>query len=145
MKDTKEFLQLANSMFNGLVQIDSDGWVVLWNTAAERITGYSSRQLVGKPFADKSPKHLSDDGKELQKDSAPLLMTIKDGRPREVFLSIQHADGYQIPVIIRTSPIKDEKGKIIGGVEIFTDNRHTIASFQNGQKTEDTVLIDPLT
>ncbi len=144
MKDSIEFLRLADTFFDGVVQIDVNGLVVLWNKGAERITGYAARRVVGKPY-NKPAIHLSEKGEELRDHSIPILATIKDGRPRESILSLRHHEGYSIQALVRTTPLKDDKGRLVGGIEIFTDNRAIIAAFQSTQRTEDTVLFDPLT
>jgi len=144
MQDSVEFLRLADNFFDGVVQIDADGLIVLWNKGAERITGYAARHLIGRPY-NKPAIHLSEKGEELRDHNAPLLSTIKDGRQRESLLSIRHREGYDIQVLARTTPVKDDTGRIIGGIEIFTDNRPIIAAFQSTQRTEDTMLFDPLT
>jgi diguanylate cyclase (GGDEF)-like protein len=74
-----------------------------------------------------------------------LLSTIRDGRPRESISYLNHADGYRLTTICRTLPIFDRRHKVKGALEIFTDNKALIAAFQASQKTEETVLFDPLT
>lgn len=145
MNNSKEISQLANRLFDGVLQVDARGRITLWNTAAERITGIPADKVIGKYYQKQSVKHLSENGKELPDSDIPLLATIKDGLPREALAHLIHADGYHISVITRTLPIWDENGKVSGGIEIFNDNKVLITAFRVNQKTEETVLLDPLT
>jgi PAS domain-containing protein len=52
----------------------------------------------------------------------PLAASMLDGQQKEAHVFLRHADGYRVPVLVRVSPIWDENGRIIGAVEIFSDN-----------------------
>jgi diguanylate cyclase (GGDEF)-like protein/PAS domain S-box-containing protein len=145
MKDSIDNAQLLETLFDGVMQVDVKGRITLWNKAAERITGFPAEKLIGKNIQKQPAKHLSENGRELPDGLIPLLSTINDGMPRESIAHLKHVEGYQVPVITRTLANYDDKGKITGGIEIFNDNRALIAAFKDSQKTEETVLFDPLT
>ncbi len=145
MKESDKFERLAERLFDGLLEINSTGRITAWNKAAERITGYPADKLIGKQYQKHPAKHVSESGKELPDGVTPLLLTLKDGLPREALAYLIHADGYRAPVITRTLAVWDESGKISGALELFNDNKGLIAAFQTVQKTDQTVLFDPLT
>jgi len=145
MKNSFDNIQLFETLFDGVVQVDVKGRITLWNKAAERITGYSSERIIGKNIQKQPAKHLSEDGRELPDGLIPLLSTIKDGLPHQALAHIKHNEGFRVPIITRTVAIFDEKGNISGGIEIFNDNRALIAVIKESQKTAETVLFDPLT
>ena len=68
-----------------------------------------------------------------------------DGKQRQAEVYLHHADGHRIPVMVRTSPIQDENGVIIGAVETFSDNTSLLTVRRRMGKLEKTVLIDPAT
>ncbi len=145
MKDWQGLQQILDSVFDGVVQVDVNGRIIFWNKAAERITGQESKKVLGKAYQNNSIKHLGENGTELPTNNLPLLLTIKDGRRRETIAHLSHLEGYRVSVLSRTAAIRDEKERIIGGIEIFNDNKTIIASYQNNKRTEQTVLLDPLT
>jgi diguanylate cyclase (GGDEF)-like protein/PAS domain S-box-containing protein len=145
MKKIKELTAFAESLFDGVVEIDSAGRILLWNKGAERITGYAAAGLIGIAFQSQPVKHRSDKEKDLPGEDLPLMLTVKDGRPRESLLSLQHAEGYQVLVLVRTLAVLDEKARIIGAIEIFSDNKAIQASFQTSRKSEETIFFDPVT
>lgn len=136
---------LANRLFDGVVEVDTRGRITLWNLAAQRITGYSAEAIVGRHIQEQPARHVSEAGNGLPESLVPLLMMLHDGLPREGLAHLNHADGYRLTVILRTSPILDKRRRIVGGVEIFTDNKALIAAFQAIPKKEETILFDPLT
>ena len=145
MAETDNFARMAGRLFDGVLQVDTNGRVVLWNSGAERITGYAAARVVGKPYNKQPARHLSPAGQELPESAQPLLATLKDGNPREGISHFKHAEGFLVSIITRTLAIQDESDAILGGVEVFNDNRTFIAAFQASQRTEETVLLDPLT
>lgn len=145
MKDRINFHQIADSLFEGVVVVDAKGQITSWNKGAERITGHPSSKMMGAPYQSCPAKHLAANGRELPAETISLLLTLKDGQPREALAYLSHSEGYRVSVIERAIPIKDERGKVTGGMAVFSNNKSVIASFQLNQKTEETVLFDPLT
>ena len=78
-------------------------------------------------------------------NGCPLQATIANGKQREAEVYLHHADGYRVPVLVRTSPIRKENGEIVGGVETFSDNTSLLTIRRLASKLEQTVLLDPLT
>ncbi len=61
----------------------------------------------------------------------------------EVHLS--HKDGHRVPVLVRATPFINGKGKIVGAVEIFSDNTDKITALQLVEELQRKVFLDPLT
>lgn len=89
--------------------------------------------------------HTNAQGCNLCLDGCPLLATFRDriGRQTDVFL--KHRDGHRVPVSVRTSPIVDAEGRVIGGVEVFSENSSKLAALEKAAEMEQLALIDPLT
>lgn len=137
--------ELADRLFDGLAEIDTKGRIRQWNRSAERITGHKAGDVIGKAYQAQPARHVSEAGTELPDALIPVLMTARDGRPREAIGYFNHADGYRITTIVRTETVYDKRRHPSGAVEIFSDNKALIAAFQAVQRTQETVLFDPLT
>ncbi len=137
--------KLADRLFDGLIEIDTKKRVRLWNHSAERMTGYTAQQVLGKDYHGEPGRHVSEAGRELPDGLIPLLGTLRDGQPREAIGYLIHADGYRFTILTRTQPLYDRHHKITGAMEVFTDNKALIAAFQALQRSQETVLFDPLT
>ena len=46
----QRYRSIAESTPDGMVTIGSDGNIVLWNRAAEKIFGYTAEEMLGKPL-----------------------------------------------------------------------------------------------
>ena len=68
---------ITESIFDGLIQIDVDGEIILWNKGAERITGYPAQKMAGRNFREIFVKILGESGEQLRENSS--LITLHSG------------------------------------------------------------------
>jgi diguanylate cyclase (GGDEF)-like protein/PAS domain S-box-containing protein len=136
---------LMDSLHDGVYFVDKDRTIQYWNKAAENITGFSAREVVGKRCADNVLTHVDGDGNNLCKSTCILAATLSDGSPREVEAYLHHKAGHLVPVSIRVNPVRDGRGDIVGGMESFADIswRESVASRM--KETETLALLDHLT
>jgi diguanylate cyclase (GGDEF)-like protein len=71
--------------------------------------------------------------------------TIADGAPREAEVFLRHRDGHRVPVRVRTSPIRDGDGRVIGVVETFSEDTALQRERRRAEVLEALALSDPLT
>ncbi len=114
---------LLDNLFGGVYYVDKNRKIKYWNKEAEKITGYSKEEVVGRHCYDNILQHINNKGDNLCHDGCPLHASINDGKKREAEVYLHHKEGYRIPVSIRTVPIKNEDKKIIGAVELFFENK----------------------
>ena len=119
--------------------------VTYWNKAAERISGYASQEVMGKSCADNILRHVDEKGTELCIHGCPLAATINDGQVREVEVYMHHKFGHRVPVAVRASPMRDADGKIIGAVEVFSNNSKNIDVLKEMEELRREVFRDKLT
>ncbi len=95
---------LAN-IADGIVAVDREGKVVLWNSAAERITGIPAAAALGRPPADVLQRSLEapEDG-----ETRDRLVPVMRGR-EEVWLSVTEA------------VMRDPAGAVAGRIFAFRD------------------------
>jgi diguanylate cyclase (GGDEF)-like protein/PAS domain S-box-containing protein len=141
----ESFERIIDNLHDGLYFVDPQRRITFWNEGAERITGYSEDEVLGKKCSDNILNHMDGDGNLLCLGMCPLAATIQDqqGRSAEVFL--HHKNGQRIPVLVRTSPLTDQDGEVIGGIEIFTDISNYAANQQRIDELERLALLDDLT
>ena len=53
----------------------------------------------------------------------PINLAFRDGKPSIMDVSILHKDGYRVPIVLRTNPIRNSRGAVIGAAESFEKNR----------------------
>lgn len=98
---------------DAIESMDMQGNIISWNKAAEKIYGYSAKEMIGKNALVLYTKESKDSLKE-------NLKIIKSGRSIKNFeTKRKNKKGETIHVLISFSPLKDDKG-IITGVSVIT-------------------------
>jgi PAS domain S-box-containing protein len=94
---------------------DLNGIITSWNKSAERLFGYKAEEIIGKPVTLIIPPELHD-------DEPRILEKIRGGERIEHFQTVRvHKNGQRIDVSLTVSPIRDEKGNIVGAAKIVRD------------------------
>ena len=92
-----------------------DSIITSWNTAAERMYGYSSAEIVGKSIDLLSPKDQLNEIKT-------ILAEVKSGQPvQHIETERVRKDGTTFPVSLTISPILDDKDTVVGASVIYRD------------------------
>jgi len=140
-----DFQAIADHIHDGLYLLDKRRKITYWNQAAERITGYSSGEVLGRSCADNILVHVDSQGQELCRGLCPVAFTLGDGERRTAEVFLKHKQGHRVPVHVRVSPLRNRAGEIIGGIELFSPVKDQDAQAQRLRKLEQLALIDDLT
>jgi diguanylate cyclase (GGDEF)-like protein/PAS domain S-box-containing protein len=136
---------LLDNIYDGVYFVNLDRQITFWNKAAERITGFTKGEVLGKRCADNLLRHVDHRGNALCEGACPLSYTLGDGQARSASVFLHHKQGHRLPVAVGVAPITDRRQKIIGAVEIFRDNSATVAALEHLKELEDLAYLDPLT
>ena len=106
---------ILDSINEGVFTVDLDWHITSFNQAAERITGISREQAIGRRCSQVLRADVC------EKDCA-LKRTFRKGVPVvNATASIINHLGKRIPVRLATALVNDEGGRVVGGVETFQD------------------------
>ncbi|HLN90594.1 MAG TPA: diguanylate cyclase, partial [Patescibacteria group bacterium] len=136
---------ILDNLYEGVYIVDPDRRITYWNSGAERITGYRPDEAVGQRCQDNFLVHLDDRGNSLCLNGCQLFWTMANGQPLEAEVYLQHRDGYRVPISVRAAPILDGTGRVVGAVEIFSDNSRVAALTELNKELRQLSLLDPLT
>jgi diguanylate cyclase (GGDEF)-like protein/PAS domain S-box-containing protein len=139
------YKEILDSLQDGIYYLDQERIITYWNRGAEKLTGYTAEQVIGKSCRANILNHVNENGIELCKNHCPMAATMQDGKPREAFVYLHHAEGHRVPVQIRSAPIRDESGQIIGAVEIFSKGTSPENTERRIRQLQQTAFLDPLT
>jgi PAS domain S-box-containing protein len=92
-----------------------EGVVTSWNTASERIFGYSEAEMVGQPIFKLIPPELHDDERDLLERIA-RGERVEFGETERI-----RKDGRRIYIGVTVSPIRDTRGRVVGASSIKRD------------------------
>ena len=120
VQKSQTFLEnVIQSTVDGIVVVDTKGYVAIFNEGMERLTGYSAREV----------EHLTSFYNiDLARENMRKMRSRKYGPVGKVNptgMSITTKDGRTVPVMLSGSIIKID-GKEAGSVGIFTDMRETL-------------------
>lgn len=125
--------------------VDRTRTVIYWNKEAERVTGYSSAEVVGSHCFDNILVHVDQYGNQLCMGMCPLAHSIRDGNSRNAEIFLHHRRGHRIPVTVQVSPLRDKSGQIAGAVELFMEVSDKEELKKRVRELETIAMIDDLT
>lgn len=140
--DLKDLLENLN---DGVYFVDRSRKIVYWNKMAQEITDYSADEVIGARCSDDILMHVDDKGNHLCNGMCPLAETIADGVSRKAEAYLHHKKGHRIPVLLRTTPLKNDRGEIIGAAELFTDISVQMQLKEKIDELETLAMLDHLT
>jgi PAS domain S-box-containing protein len=101
---TARVLETAHDAF---MSIDADGAITAWNSAAERLFGWTAEEAIGRHVRMTVPERL-------RAGHGEVLHRAVDG-PLSLETVRQHRDGHEIPVEIAVSALKEYDSWVFNG------------------------------
>ena len=102
---------------DAILSKDLNGIIRSWNKSAERLFGYSRREIVGRSIQILFPPDRID-------EEAMILRRLRQGRPIKHYETVRRRkDSSLVEVSISLSPIRDSAGVICGAAKIVRDIR----------------------
>jgi PAS domain S-box-containing protein len=106
---------IVESSDDAIISKDLNGIVTSWNTAAERMFGYTAAEMIGQSIRLLIPK-------DRQNEEDIVLAQVRRGAKVDHFDTIRRRkDGSAIPISLTVSPIHDDHGRIVGASKIARD------------------------
>ncbi len=136
---------ILDNLYDGLYCVNKNKIITYWNSAAERLTGYKSSEVMGKLCSVDILVHRESEGNNMGKKICPIEKTLIEGQILEKEFILHRKDGHHMPVFVRVVPIRDNRGDVIGATELFSDNSPKLAFIQQIEKLEQMAFIDSLT
>ena len=117
----RDIQRMLDALKEGAYFVDRERRITYWNKAAERLTGFRSHEVIGHRCSEDILVHVDCEGKNLCKAGCPLLATMEDTLTREAEVFFHHRRGHRVPVSVRTTPLEDDEGNVVGGIELFAE------------------------
>jgi len=106
---------IVESSDDAIITKTSKGIITSWNSGAEKIYGFSAKEAIGKPISILTPPDYVD-------EVPGILERIQQGESIRHYETVRRRkDGQIINVSVSISPVKDQKGRIIGASTIARD------------------------
>jgi PAS domain S-box-containing protein len=124
-REREENLRRSEERFRLLVEgvkdyaiflLDREGRVASWNAGAERMTGYSAREIIGRPLSAFYPKEAV----EKKWPEQELAMAREHGRFQDEGLRVRK-NGTTFWADVVVTPLYDPQGALIGYAKVTRD------------------------
>lgn len=105
---------IIHSMADGVITVDGEMHITDLNRAAEKLTGYSRQEALGRFCGEVLQSSMC--GRE-----CPLKVAMVSGEAVSREAILQNRLGQKIEVMLTASALRDNQGNLLGGVETFRD------------------------
>jgi PAS domain S-box-containing protein len=122
---------ILNSSDYGIVSTDQDGTIKTFNTAAERLLGYSANEIIGKatPMLWRDPKEIAERAHQLShRFELPVRPTFESVAMKVQFDQVDESewtfirkDGSRFTSLLVVTALSDEAGNSTGFLGVFRD------------------------
>src|ERR1700722_5122585 len=106
LDNPKIYQAILQSLPTGVYLVDRNRKIIFWNDGAEKLTGYLRQDVVGRLLRE----HLLTTIDDTRNTSADLpdqfSVALLDGKQSTADVSILHKEGYRVPIVLRTTPIR---------------------------------------
>jgi PAS domain S-box-containing protein len=125
--------QLLNAVQQAVVATDPAGIVLFWNKFAETLYGWREDEAIGRTIQELTPApFMREHGREIVERAAA-------GESWTGEFQVQGKSGKSFPALLTSSPVRDERGRVLGlvGVSIdLTERRNLEEQFRQSQKMD---------
>src|SRR5579862_2219806 len=115
LSSDKLLAAIVDSSEDAIISKNLDGIIMSWNNGAERIFGYRPEEIIGQPVLRLLPPHRKE-------EEIDILARLRKGRRIEHFETTRlRKDGALVEVSLTISPVKNERGDVVGASKIARD------------------------
>src|SRR5258708_4552182 len=130
---------IVDSSDDAIIGEDLNSIITSWNQGAERIFGYSAKEMIGTSIMRLIPP-------ERQGEEEEILSYLNRGERFEHFETVRRTkEGRHLHVSLTISPIKDANGRLVGASKIardITDRKLSEEALREAQKAAEAANAD---
>lgn len=106
---------LLNSVGQAVIATDRNGYITFWNSAAEKLYGWSAEEALGRDIMDTIALEQS------KEKGAEIIASLARGESWSGEDVVRHRNGSAIPIHVFDTPVLDESGDLIGIIGVAHD------------------------
>jgi diguanylate cyclase (GGDEF)-like protein/PAS domain S-box-containing protein/putative nucleotidyltransferase with HDIG domain len=137
--------KLIDNMHDGVVFVDSQAMILLWNTGAERLTGVSSAAACGRTFLPNLMEMCNNRDQAIANEDCPVSHAINTGVQWMGRVSIMGRQGRHVAVDLHAIPVRSNDGAIHGATVLLHDVSSETSLEERCQALHLQVAKDPMT
>lgn len=144
MKTLDAVTNIMSNLDKAMYIVDKNRKMLFFNMAAETLTGYKAKDVIGEKCFDSSLNPVDKDGNIMSLDTC-LLIDPKFGNTTfETNVYLQHKKGFRFPVTIKSIPYLEDN-VVVGAVEVINDKTKRKPSIDKRKYVQKLNMTDSLT
>jgi len=137
---------IVNNLYDGVYVVDKDKKIIYWNKAAEQLTGFKAREVIGRRCTQDVICHLDKKGAQIcMTKLCPLGAVFSKGKTIEDEFYVRHKDGHRVYILSRIVPLSDPQGDILGAIALLTENTREMIERKRSEQLRRKAYFDQLT
>jgi diguanylate cyclase (GGDEF)-like protein/PAS domain S-box-containing protein len=137
--------KLIDNMHDGVVFVDSQATILLWNTGVERLTGVSSNAATGRTFLPTLMDMYNTREQRITNEECPVAHAISTGVQWLGRVSVMGRQGRHVAVDLHAIPVRGNNGAIHGATILLHDASSETSLEEKCQALHAQVAKDPMT
>ena len=136
-----QFRRLLDRLPAGAYMCDSDGLITYFNQMAVELWGRAPRLNHREDRFCGASRLYAPDGSPIPHDRSWMAQTLQTNRPcydREVV--VEQPDGRRLTVLAHTNPLHDDRGALVGAVNVLIDITERRASEEEQQRLHEALV-----
>src|SRR3954467_8844499 len=137
--------KLIDNMHDGVVFVDSQSTILLWNTGVERLTGVSSTAACGRTLLPNLMDMCNGREQRIVNDDCPVAHAIATGVQWLGRVSVMGRQGRHVAVDLHAIPVRSNDGAVHGATVLLHDVSSETSLEEKCQALHAQVAKDPMT
>ena len=137
--------QLLDNMHDGVIFVDAQLRVLLWNRATERMTGITETSVQRKQWSLALLDVCNEDGRNLSEEECPVAEALRSGEQTSRRLIVRGTNKTRIAVDAHVAPVLASDSTISGVTLVAHDVSSQITLEERVQVLHEKATRDPLT
>jgi diguanylate cyclase (GGDEF)-like protein/PAS domain S-box-containing protein len=137
--------KLIDNMHDGVVFVDSQSTILLWNTGVERLTGVSGAAACGRTLLPNLMDMCNGREQRIANEDCPVAHAIATGVQWLGRVSIMGRQGRHVAVDLHAIPVRSNDGAIHGATVLLHDVSSETSLEEKCQALHAQVAKDPMT
>lgn len=137
--------KLVDNMHDGVVFVDSQSTILLWNTGVERLTGVSSAAACGRTLLPNLMDMCNSREQRVANEDCPVAHAITTGVQWLGRVSVMGRQGRHVAVDLHAIPVRSNDGAIHGATVLLHDVSSETSLEEKCQALHAQVAKDPMT
>ncbi|MDZ4821820.1 MAG: diguanylate cyclase [Planctomycetota bacterium] len=136
--------RLLENMYDGVIFVDANLQINLWNHGAERLTGIAGSNMCQRVFDPEVIKLHDERGMPLSMADCPVALAIRSGSQSARRLVLHH-EKQRVIIDMQIVPVISAEGTVLGAAIILHDASGQVSLEERCQKLHEKAIRDPMT